>query len=288
MARSVADTALLLAVIADRTGGAQRDPMAFPLDASVLTDPGTADLDGLRVAATADLGGVLVSQSVRRHFEQRMAWLAGRVARLDWPPIDLRAAPGVDWHLRQDLFVSQYHLEAPYWDEGFNPNVRATFDTALRTPMADIAAARRTQMALYQTFAGLFDDYDLVLCPGVSVPPFPWTQLNPQEIDGQPVANYMAWLALTASITVVGHPVVALPCGRDDDGTPFGIQVVGRMFGDRQLLAAASALEQAFATDPQLARPIPDCAALAGMVTDCRTRGRAVAAGAVQRRPASG
>jgi amidase len=278
MARSVADVALLLSVIAERTAGAQRDPMAFPLDASALATPGAVALGSLRIAATADLGGVLVSDTVRRTFDQRMAWLADQVADLDWPPIDLRAAPGVDWHLRQDVFVSQYHPDAAHWDAGFNPNVRATYESALRTPMADIAAARRAQMALYQTFAGLFDRYDLVLCPGVSVPPFPWTQLNPQTIDGQPVANYMAWLGLTASLTVVGHPVVALPCGRDDQGTPFGIQVVGRMYGDRQLLAAAQALEQAFAREPRCARPVPDCTSLAATVTDCRTRGREVAA----------
>jgi amidase len=279
MARSVADVALLLGVIAQRTHGAERDPMAFPLDAAALTRLEDVDPTRLRIAVSADLGGVLVSATVRRTFEERMNRLAGQVAVLDVPPLDLRAAPGVDWHLRQDLFVSQYHLDAPQWDEGFNPNVRATYESALRTPMADIAAARRTQMSLYQTFAALFDEFDLVICPGVSVPPFPWTQLNPQQIDGQPVANYMAWLALTASLTVVGHPVVALPCGLDEHGTPFGIQVVGRMYADRQLLSAAAALEQVFARDPRLARPLPDLARLSRTATDCRTRGREVAAG---------
>ncbi|MFU8817914.1 MAG: amidase family protein, partial [Pseudomonadales bacterium] len=279
MARSVADVALLLSVIAQRTEGAERDPMVFPLDASILAQLESVDLGRLRIAVTADLGGVLVSETVRRAFDRRINWLAGRVALLEKAPIDLRAAPGVDWHLRQDLFVSQYHLDAPQWDAGFNPNVRATYESALRTPMAEIAAARRTQMALYQAFAALFDDFDLVICPGVSVPPFPWTQLNPQEIDGQPVDNYMAWLALTASLTVVGHPVVALPCGIDDHGTPFGIQVVGRMYGDQRLLAAAAALERAFAGDPLMARPAPDVTRLAGLVSECRTRGREVAAG---------
>jgi amidase len=279
MARSVADVALLLSVIAQRTNGAERDPMAFPLDAATFTRIETVDLGRLRIAVTADLGGVLVSETVRRTFDQRMAWLGRHVAGLDKAPIDLRAAPGVDWHLRQDLFVSQYHLDAPQWDSGFNPNVRATYESALRTPMADIAAARRTQMALYQAFAALFEDFDLVICPGVSVPPFPWTQLNPQEIDGQPVANYMAWLALTASLTVVGHPVVALPCGLDEQGTPFGIQVIGRMYGDQRLLSAAAALERAFAEDALVARPTPDITRLTGMITDCRTEGREVAAG---------
>ncbi len=61
-------------------------------------------------------------------------------------------------------------------------------------------------MELYQAFAAIYDDYDVVVCPGVSIPPFEWKYLNPREIDGVAVTNYMAWLALTSSITVVGHP----------------------------------------------------------------------------------
>ena len=43
---------------------------------------------------------------------------------------------------------------------------------------------------------------------------------------------------------------------------PFGLQVVGRLRGDAELLAAAHALEQALAADPMPARPRPDLAPL--------------------------
>ena len=271
VARSVEDAALLLSVIAARSAGTRRDPMAFPLDASTFAALEAVDPARLRIAVTADLGGVLVSATIRRTFEARVARIARSVGRCDWHPVDLTAAPAVDWLVRQDLFVTQYHQDAAGWDADFNPNVRATYEAALATPMAEIAAARRTQMTLYQTFNALFDDYDLVICPGVSIPPFSWRHRNPPEIDGQPVSNYMAWLALTASITVVGHPVVALPCGRDAQGTPFGIQVIGPMYGDRALLGAAQALEQTFAADAELARPRPDMALLQRTQSDCRS-----------------
>ncbi len=72
----------------------------------------------------------------------------------------------------------------------------------------------------------------------------------------------MEWLGLTASITVVGHPVTALPCGTDVNGTPFGIQLVGPNFGDRFLLGIASALEAVFAGNEKLRRPVPDFSTL--------------------------
>jgi Asp-tRNA(Asn)/Glu-tRNA(Gln) amidotransferase A subunit family amidase len=263
-------------VIAQRSAATRRDPMAFPLDAAAFATLEPLDCSGLRVAVTADLGGVLVSQTIRRTFAERIARLSRFVGSCDWHPIDLRQAPDVDWHVRQDLFVAQYAREAATWDDGFNPNVRATYAAALATPMDAIARARRTQMELHQAFAAIFDDYDLVICPGVSIPPFEWRHLNPREIDGAPVANYMAWLALTSSITVVGHPVVALPCGRDETGAPFGIQVIAPMYADHTLLRAAHALEQAFAADALLARPRPDFDALAATTSQCRALGKTV------------
>jgi Asp-tRNA(Asn)/Glu-tRNA(Gln) amidotransferase A subunit family amidase len=86
----------------------------------------------------------------------------------------------------------------------------------------------------------------------------------------------MAWLALTSSITVVGHPVVALPCGLDERGLPFGVQVIGAAYDDRRLLCIAQALERAFANDPVIARPRPDLAALEKRRTNCRERGKTV------------
>ena len=276
MARNVADAALLLSVISARSHATRRDPMVFPLDASRFASLAPVDPAHLKVAVSADLGGVLVSESIRRTFADRIARLGAIVGRCDAHPIDLTAAPDVDWHVRQELFVAQYADAADKWDAGFNPNVRATYDAALKTPMRDIARARKRQMELYQRFAAIFDDYDLVVCPGVSIPPFPWVELNPREIDGKPVENYMAWLALTSSITVVGHPVVALPCGLDEQGTPFGIQVIGSMYGDYALLCAAHALEHALAADPVTARPRPDLARLSRTKSECRTLGKRV------------
>jgi len=256
MARTVADTALLLSVIAKRQWRQQRDPMAFPLDTARFGQLDRRDLSQLRVAVTPDLGGVLVSDHVRREFEKRVRAVTPLVATVDDVALDLTAAAEVDWRLRSDVFVTQYHHEVAQWDDGFNPNIRRSYDAALATPMEDIAVARRTQMELFQRVNRVFDDFDVLMIPGVSVPPFPWNQLNPATIDGVPVDNYMAWLTLTAAITVVGHPALALPLGLDATGFPFGVQLVGTAYGDHHLLSVGHALEQALA-DSALGRPVP-------------------------------
>ena len=69
--------------------------------------------------------------------------------------------------------------------------------------------------------------------------------------------NYYHWLALTYVVTLATNPALSLPCGRDEHGMPFGLQVIGRLRGDAALLAAAHALEQAFEPEPALRRPLP-------------------------------
>jgi Asp-tRNA(Asn)/Glu-tRNA(Gln) amidotransferase A subunit family amidase len=263
MARTVDDVALLLSVIAQRGSRAPRDPLAYPLDAAVLAELMPTDPGRLRIGFTEDLGGVLVSEPVRRAFRSRLDVLDKIVGSCEPVEIDLSEAIDIDWHLRQDVFVTQYHAEVDEWDEGFNPNIRATYDSALATPMEAIARARGRQLDLIRRFQALPDEYDAIVCPGVSVSPFPWSQLYPTVIDGEPVENYMAWLTLTAAITVIGHPVVALPAGLDELGMPFGLQVIGRTYADRRLLSVARALEEGFQDDPLTARPRPDLDALA-------------------------
>ena len=63
-------------------------------------------------------------------------------------------------------------------------------------------------------------------------------------------------------MTLAGHPAVCLPVGTDAKGMPFGLQIVGPRGGDAFVLAVATALEEAFAGDAALARPVPDLAAL--------------------------
>ncbi len=258
MARTVDDLALLLSVISQRLDRAPRDPMAFPLDAPAFATLDRIEPSELRVGFSEDLGGVLVSEPVRRSFRDRIGRLASVVGRCEPVSVDLADAAEVDWRLRSDVFVTQYHAEVAGWDPGFNPNIRASYDGALQTPMEDIAKARGRQMELIQRFQTLTDDYDVIICPGVSVSPFPWKQLYPTVIDGAPVDNYMAWLTLTAAITVIGHPVVALPAGLDEFEMPFGLQLIGRTYDDRRLLSVAKTIEGIMQADPATARPKPD------------------------------
>ena len=146
--------------------------------------------------------------------------------------------------------------------EAMGPNLIANMEIAAALTLADRAWAHLEQTRITRRFAKAFEQYDLILAPVTPVSPFPWTELYAQKIDGQAMRNYYHWLALTYVVTLATNPALSLPCGSDEHGMPFGLQMIGRLHGDAQLLAAAQALETAFAASPELRRPKPDMQAL--------------------------
>ena len=105
-----------------------------------------------------------------------------------------------------------------------------------------------------------FREVDVLICPAASVSPFPHTQLFVEAINGEPMPTYMRWLAITYAPTTALCCAAAIPCGRDHAGLPFGLQVIGPNGADARVLEVAHALEQALATDPATARPVPELA----------------------------
>ena len=107
----------------------------------------------------------------------------------------------------------------------------------------DIGRAERARGALYHRLAAFFEDYDLLLCPTVVVPPFDVETRYLTEVEGAEFDNYVAWLALTLAFTPTACPALSLPCGFTEAGLPVGLQMVGRPRGEAALLAAARHLE---------------------------------------------
>jgi len=98
--------------------------------------------------------------------------------------------------------------------------------------------------------------------PAITISPRSWRELYPAEIDGKSTRTYFHWLALAYAVTVPGHPAISLPVGRDRNGMPFGLQIVGPRGGDALVLAVAQALETLLAGNVDTARPLPDLAKL--------------------------
>jgi amidase len=131
------------------------------------------------------------------------------------------------------------------------------YEQSLELGVDDIADAFMQHGALHREMERFFGGFDVLICPGAKVTPFPHEDHYPRFVDGVEQATYVAWAGLTNALSTCGNPVVALPCGVDEEGMPFGFQIVGPRRSDAFLLRIAKALEALFAGDPETARPIP-------------------------------
>jgi Asp-tRNA(Asn)/Glu-tRNA(Gln) amidotransferase A subunit family amidase len=104
------------------------------------------------------------------------------------------------------------------------------------------AAAERD--AIRTQVLGFMEAHNILLLPVASVPASD-PRIGSFTVNGKDVP----WTELGSccrAISVLGFPVAVVPCGLSDEGLPVGIQVVGRPYRDREVLAVAAALERAF------------------------------------------
>jgi Asp-tRNA(Asn)/Glu-tRNA(Gln) amidotransferase A subunit family amidase len=61
----------------------------------------------------------------------------------------------------------------------------------------------------------------------------------------QLISDYMSWVPYTQVANLTGRPAMTVPLHWTTDGLPIGVQFVGRLGADEQLIRLASQLEQA-------------------------------------------
>jgi len=259
MARSVADARMLFAA---QLGVDNRDPLSHALDPEAAAAGRLADLGRLRIAWTADFGQCPVATEIRALMRERMTAMRHLFRSSDEVSFDLGEADRCFDVIRAQNFLASYKERYDRDPAQLGPNIRANYEIGSKMSLGDAAWAHAEQTRIFRRFQANFDDYDLVMAPTTPVSPFPWTQLYLEELEGRKLRNYYHWLALTYVMTLVTNPSIALPCGVDAQGMPFGLQVVGRFGGDVELLDSAEALERAFAGISGLGRPVPEAAKL--------------------------
>jgi Asp-tRNA(Asn)/Glu-tRNA(Gln) amidotransferase A subunit family amidase len=267
MGRTVADTCLLLAAQAATDDG---DPLSYPVDPLAFAVPPPCDLGTVRVAYTDDFGVCPVSAAIRAVFREKVAAMRHLFRSCENVAFDFGEADRCFDVIRAVNYVARYREAYEKDPASLGPNVRVNYEMGAGMSLADMAWAHTEQTAIFRRFQQTFRDYDIVIAPTTPVSPFPWKQLYLAEMDGRALRNYYHWLSLTYVVTLATNPAIALPCGVDKSGMPFGLQIVGRFRGDRPLLGVAHAMEQAFAGIPALRRPVPDPARLTQPVPELR------------------
>jgi aspartyl-tRNA(Asn)/glutamyl-tRNA(Gln) amidotransferase subunit A len=241
MSRTVADSALMLSVIA---GPDPRDRYSIPAADYDYVEATKGDIKGLRIAYSEDWGYAAVDPDVRRVVSE-----AVKVFETDLGCTVERADPGWDnpvgifWALvaadtdlvgMRKLMKGREHEMSPH-----------LVDLIQRPWTAEeFTDARIGRQKVCNVMWRFMANYDLLLTPTLAVPPFAIDIQGPEKIEGR-MGRPTDWLCFTFPANMTGQPAATIPAGFTKDGLPIGLQIVGRHLDDKTVLRASGAFEAA-------------------------------------------
>jgi amidase len=244
MARTVADVALMLSVLA---GFDQRSPISIDAPAERFSRPLEREFRGVRIAWSRDLGGLPVDPAVSGVIEsQRHVFESLGCAIEDAEP-DFSNADRIFSVLRAWSFEL-------LWGRLLETNRHQMKDTLVwnieegrRLTPDDLRWAEIKRTALFQRVAAFMETYEFLILPVSQVPPFPIEQQFIEQINDVRMDTYIDWMKSCYYISVLSLPAISAPCGFTPGGLPVGVQIVGRHRDELGVLQLAHAFEYATA-----------------------------------------
>ena len=254
MARNVPDLALLLSVMA---GHDARVPLSTSLDASAFADfaynadASMGDYKGVRIGWLSDMGGQLpIEPEVLTLCETALETF--KTIGCSVEHVDV-AKFGVDmptlfasWTTLRS-FIMAGNFNALYRDpvtrSQFKPEMIWEIEKGLALSGSDIYDASVQRSSWHTCLSGLFAHYDYVVLPSAQLFPYDVETHWPKRIAGRDMDTYHRWMEVVVPASLAGAPAISVPAGFSTAGLPMGIQIIGPVSGDLDVLKIAHAYD---------------------------------------------
>lgn len=129
--------------------------------------------------------------------------------------------------------------------EGFGPEVKrrilmGTYALSSGYYDAYYKRAQQIRQLIYQELSSSLGKFDALLCPTA-----PTVAYKIGEKTDDPLSMYIGDV-MTVNVNLAGVPALSLPCGftSGDSCLPVGLQIIGRMFSEADLLSIGYVFEQ--------------------------------------------
>ncbi len=129
-------------------------------------------------------------------------------------------AAGFGKEVRRRILIGTYVLSAGYYD-------------------AYYLKAQKVRTLIKRDFDDAWNKVDVVLTPTTPSPAFAFG-----EKTGDPLAMYLEDI-FTVTVNMAGLPGISVPAGLSSEGTPLGLQLIGKPFDEATLFRSAQAIEDA-------------------------------------------
>lgn len=134
----------------------------------------------------------------------------------------LSRSEGFGQEAKRRMMIGAFVLSSGYYDAYYNK-------------------ALKVKTVIKRGFDRAFLKYDLILGPTT-----PTTALKLGESLPDPLKMYLGDI-YTVSVNLAGLPAISLPCGQAKNGLPIGLQLIGKQFGEKQIIRAAYSFERGWA-----------------------------------------
>lgn len=132
---------------------------------------------------------------------------------------ELTRAAGFGEEVKRRIMIGTYVLSAGYYDAYYKK-------------------AQRVRTLVAQDFSNAFEKVDVILTPTTPTPAFALGE----KFD--PVTMYLNDV-FTVPASLAGLPGISVPTGLSAQGTPLGLQIIGKAFNEETVFKTAAVLEQA-------------------------------------------
>ena len=260
IAKDVTDCATILEAIASYD---KKDSTSIARDDLKFTDALVDDVKGLKIGIPRDYFGEgldpevkeavlnaakvleekgavveefdlsLVEYAIPAYYVIACAEASSNLARFD----------GVKYGYRAKEYEGLHNMYKKTRSEGFGTEVKrrimlGSFVLSSGYYDAYYLKALRTKALIKKAFDEAFAKYDVILGPAA-----PTTAPKLGESLSDPIKMYLGDI-YTISVNLAGLPGISLPCGKDSNGLPIGLQLIGDCFKEKNIIRAAYTFEQ--------------------------------------------
>lgn len=261
LTKDVTDLALVMNVLA---GHDAKDSTSAPVEWPDFTQSLKTDVKGMRIALPQEYFSKGLNQEVKdavlnaaKQFEELGAIVEEvNVTTMEYAlpayylissaeaSSNLARFDGVTYGFRSEQFDDLTDLYVKSRSQGFGKEVKrrillGTYALSSGYYDAYYKKAQQVRSMIRKEFSGIFKTYDMILSPVA-----PTTAWKLGEKSKDPLEMYMEDI-YTVPINIAGVPALSIPCGKDANGMPIGMQLIGNTFDEKTLIRAAYTYEQA-------------------------------------------
>ena len=260
VAKDVTDVATILETIA---GHDEKDSTSVKRDDYNFTEALVDDVKGLKIGIPKDYFGDGLDKEVKDSILNAVEVLKSKgaiVEEFDLSLVEyaipayyviasaeassnLERFDGVKYGYRTKEYEGLHNMYKKTRSEGFGEEVKrrimlGSFVLSSGYYDAYYLKALRTKALIKKAFDEAFAKYDVIIAPAA-----PTTAPKIGSSLADPIKMYLGDI-YTISVNLAGLPGITVPCGKDSNGLPIGMQIIGDCFKEKTIIRAAYAYEQ--------------------------------------------